>query len=153
VPTHLLLSYVLTAAFLDTVVMTTYDPCDVYTNMSVNRTVWPVRAIPAAYFSRQSVARTAQGARAWAFFERVEAADAATRVALGAAGVWQPKQGTEINPAPWYIFKSDAEIQMYRLGKMLHVELCPTYNWIAQRDLGIPTSPFIDVYPHRCGSS
>ncbi len=149
----MLLSYVLTAAFLDTVVMTSYDPCDIYTNMSVDRTVWPVRAIPAAYFNRQSVARTSQGARAWAFFEFVEAADAATRVALGSAGGWQPKQGTEINPAPWYVFKSAAEIQMYRLGKMLHVDLCPTYNWIAQRDLSIPTSPFIDVYPQLCNGS
>jgi hypothetical protein len=131
--------------------MAAYDPCDVYANMSANRTVWPVRAIPAAYFRRQSVGRTAEGARAWAFFEFVEATDAATRIALGAAGGFIPKRGTEINPVPWYVFKSDGELQLYRLGKALHIELCPTYDWTAQRDLGIPTSPFTDVYPQLCG--
>jgi hypothetical protein len=114
--------------------------CDLY---SSSGTTWPVRSIPATAFPRGSAARDRDSAKAWSFFERVESYDADVRVRLAGTG-WMS------TGSPWYRFTSASEMTLYRRGQILHIQLCPEYNWTSQRTLGIPTEPLDNVYPDVC---
>ncbi len=121
--------------------------CSVYTGSG---TTWPVRQFPSSSFPRGSAARLRDAARAWAFFEQVEAYDAAVRVKYAAAGGFVPSDRPVVTQAPWYTFKSEGERVVYKRGQSLHRELCPDINWTSQRNMGIPTIPITDVYPNAC---
>ena len=119
--------------------------CDLYNSSG---TTWPVRCLPATAFPRGSAARDRDSAKAWSFFERVEAYDAEVRVRLAGTG-WTPN-GSACSGGPWYKFASASEATMYRRGQILHTQLCPGRDWTSQRNLGIPQTPVEDVYPGEC---
>jgi hypothetical protein len=117
------------------------DACDYY---NTTGTVWPKRKIPATAFHRGSPARDIDAAKAWAFFEMVESYDAQIRVQYAGTD-WSS------NKIPWYQFKNSSENVLYRRGQILHTELCPKYDWISQRILGVPsTGPLTNVFPGIC---
>jgi hypothetical protein len=121
--------------------------CDVYLGTG---TTWPTRQFPSSSFPRGSPARLRDAARAWAFFEQVEAYDAAVRVKYSALGGFVPSSKPIVTQAPWYTFKSEGERVTYKRGQSLHKELCPDTNWTSQRHLGIPTVAVTNVYPSEC---
>ena len=121
--------------------------CSVYTGSG---TTWPIRQFPSSSFPRGSPARLRDAARAWAFFEQVEAYDAAIRVKYSALGGFVASSKRVVTQAPWYIFKNEGERVVYKRGQSLHRELCPETNWTSQRNLGIPITPVTDVYPTAC---
>lgn len=110
--------------------------------------IWPVRCLPATAFPRGSAARDRDSAKAWSFFERVEAYDADVRVRLSGTG-WTPN-GSSCSSGPWYKFATASELTLYRRGQILHTQLCPGRNWTSQRHLGISSEPLEDVYPDVC---
>jgi hypothetical protein len=109
--------------------------------------VWPVQAFPASqYKHRFSHTDLREAKKAWELFERVESQDADTRVRLSGTGWSPPQQG----PSIWYTFRDHQEYIQYQRGRYLHIQLCPTYNWTAQRYLGISAMPVTDVMPVEC---
>jgi hypothetical protein len=121
--------------------------CSVYTGSGQ---AWPVRQFPSSSFPRGSPARLREAARAWAFFEQVEAYDAAIRVKYSALGGFVPSSKPVVTQSPWYIFKNEGERVVYKRGQSLHRELCPGINWTPQRNLGIPNTSVSNVYPTEC---
>lgn len=120
--------------------------CDLY---EASGLTWPMRCLPATAFPRGSAARDRDSAKAWSFFERVEAYDAGVRVRLAGTG-WTPN-GSSCSSGPWYKFASSSEATLYRRGQILHTQLCPGRDWTSQRNLGIPpTEPLENVYPDVC---
>jgi hypothetical protein len=115
-------------------------------------TVWPVSAFPANLFPNPSNQSRSQQAIAWAFFETVESADAATRVAYSLQGGRTPPAPSAFpqNPAYWYPIGSEGKRILYLQGQALHQQVCSSYNWQSQRSLGIPTTPLTNVYPAPC---
>jgi hypothetical protein len=110
-------------------------------------TVWPVQSFPASqYKHRFSHTDLHEAKKAWELFERVESQDADTRVRLSGTG-WTPHPK---GPSIWYIFRDHQEYIQYQRGRYLHIQLCPTYNWTAQRYLGISAMPVTDVMPVEC---
>lgn len=122
--------------------------CDLYSS-GMGQT-WPVRGFPSTNFPRGSAARSRDAARAWAFFEQVEAYDARVRVKYSSQGGFVPSTASVVTQAPWYIFKGEAERILYKRGQALHIQLCPDQNWTSQRMLGIPTTEVMNVYPNDC---
>jgi hypothetical protein len=82
-------------------------------------------------------------ARAWAFFEQVEAYDAKVRVTTTAP----PTAGHTTDRSIWYPIDTQAKLLMYQQGQALHRALCPTYSWKPQRDYGITNPAPPNVYP------
>jgi hypothetical protein len=121
--------------------------CSVYAGSGP---LWPVRQFPSSSFPRGSPARLRDAARAWAFFEQVEAYDAAIRVKYSSLGGFMPSSKRVVTQTPWYIFKGEGERVVYKRGQSLHRELCPETNWTSQRNLGVPILPITDVYPDAC---
>jgi hypothetical protein len=121
--------------------------CSVYEGSG---SLWPVRQFPSSSFPRGSPARLRDAGRAWAFFEQVEAYDAAIRVKYSSLGGFTPSSKRVVTQAPWFIFKSEGERVVYKRGQSLHRELCPETNWTSQRNLGIPVTLVTDVYPTAC---
>ena len=111
---------------------------------------WPVRAFPASSFPRDSPARSRAAARAWNFFEQVEAFDAAVSVKYSNMGGYTAPSVQVTDPNPWYMFKDESERILYRRGRALHHQLCPGIDWKPQRELGIPKTPLVNVGPFTC---
>lgn len=106
-----------------------------------------MQTFPASQFRiRFSGAELREARAAWELFERAESQDAATRVRLSGTGWSPPPQG----PSIWYVFANQQEYLQYQRGRYLHIQLCPTYNWTAQRYLGISAMPVTDVLPAMC---
>jgi len=124
--------------------------CNSYT-MATPVDVWPQRPYPATGGPQMSGKALAETQKAWAFFEMVEAADAATRVKTGIAGSYRPPN-IESQNSIWYPLNTTSNLLMYTKGQVLHWEVCPSVNWTSQRNLGFPTGsqPF-DIRPKPCG--
>ena len=123
--------------------------CSQYDIYSGSGQAWPRQIYPMTCGPRVSVKELDQLRAAWAFFEQVEAYDAAVRVRLSGTGYSPPtldRQGA----SPWYAFQSQDELILYRQGQTLHVQLFPQYNWRSQRYLGILSVPLLNVYPSLC---
>jgi ABC-type glycerol-3-phosphate transport system substrate-binding protein len=91
---------------------------------------------------------------AWNFFELVESTDAATRVLWSNRGGWVPPATSAFAQPPslWYPIQDQGSLTLYKQGKSLHAQVCPSVDWTAQRNLGIPTTPLTNVYPAQCPS-
>ncbi len=112
--------------------------------------MWPVQAFPAAQYKHRFSGNDLREARAaWNFFEKVESQDADTRVRLSGTG-WRPSSADIQDPSIWYVFADQPEYLRYQRGRYLHIQLCPEYNWTAQRYLGISPMPVFDVMPAMC---
>lgn len=121
--------------------------CDVY---AVPTTTWPVQPFPASQFLRKYSSSSLRDSKtAWETFERVEAHDAAVRVALSGTG-WAPSS-QPITRSIWYCFRGNGEYMAYQRGRQLHMELCPSYNWKSQRSMGIAPYVLFTVLPGCCG--
>lgn len=83
---------------------------------------------------------------AWDTYERVQAADAATRVQLSGTG-WTPPSWRNQSLTIWYVFQGKEEKDQFNVGQRLHQQICPTYNWVAQRNMGISATPLTNVWP------
>jgi hypothetical protein len=113
-------------------------------------TTWPAQSFPASQYKHRFSAADLREARlAWNFFEEVETQDAATRVRLSGTG-WQPPSSPVQDPSVWYSFTHQSDYLRYQRGRYLHIQLCPTYNWTAQRYLGISAVPVTNVLPGAC---
>jgi hypothetical protein len=122
--------------------------CAIYAGLP--STEWPAQAFPASQYRHKfSAADLREARQAWAFFEAVETQDADTRVRLSGTG-WQPSTSPVQDPTLWYVFKDQSEYLRYQRGRYLHIQLCPTYNWTSQRNLGISPTPVTDVLPALC---
>jgi hypothetical protein len=118
------------------------DPCGracaLYTGPQT--TTWPCQSFPADQYARRYSSSALREARAaWATFERVEAHDAAVRVALSGTG--------RTCKSLWYRFRSNEEYIAYQRGQQLHCELCNGFSWRPQRSYGISATPVADVSP------
>jgi len=112
--------------------------------------IWPAQAFPASQYRNKFSGSDLRDARlAWNFFEEVESQDATTRVRLSGTG-WQPPTSQVQDPSLWYVFKDQTEYIRYQRGRYLHIQLCPTFNWTPQRNLGISSAPVTDVMPTVC---
>jgi len=115
-------------------------PCDIYTTTT---TVWPRRQFPRTLFPRWSGQRLTAARNAWTYFEEIESADAAIRVAASASGQ---------TSVTWTPFDREGSRIQYNYGKWLHQQLCLDVNWTSQRDLGISATPLTDIWPpYACG--
>jgi hypothetical protein len=120
--------------------------CSVYDGSG---TVWPRQPFPGNLFPGWDSKRRLQAQQAWNFYEQVESADAATRVALSNQGGWFPPLPSVFaqNPSIWVPLSSEGAKTMYRQGLLLHRQACPAVNWSPQRTRGIPTTPLKNIYP------
>ena len=109
--------------------------CDVYTTPA---TIWPRQQFPRTLFPRWSGQRLTAARNAWAYFEQIEFADAAIRVAASASGQ---------TSVTWTPFDREGSRIQYNYGKWLHQQLCPAVNWASQRDLGVSPTPLTDIWP------
>jgi hypothetical protein len=125
--------------------------CDQYLGFG---TVWPVSAFPGNLFPSYTAGRRRDAQNAWNFFELVESTDAATRVFWSNRGGWTPPATSAFAQPPslWYPIQNQGFLTLYKQGKLLHEQACPSVVWTAQRNLGIPTTPLTDVYPAQCPS-
>lgn len=121
------------------------SPCDIYATPTLT---WPKQQFPGDH---PSVSRMNQGERlaakrAWNYFEQVESIDAATRIRIGLSGgiISPPPPGT------WVSFNGEGQRALYEKGRRYHIIICPTYNWIPQRDLPLPITPVGTVTPSEC---
>lgn len=113
-------------------------------------TVWPTQAFPASqYRNKFSGSDLREARQAWALFEQVESQDASTRVRLSGTG-WTPPRNPVQDPSLWYVFADQPEYLRYKRGRYLHIQLCPTFSWVSQRNLGISPDPVTDVMPPVC---
>ena len=125
--------------------------CDLYISPPYSRT-WRTQAFPAANPAviRMPARELTAARRAWNFFEEVEAADAATRVRFSDAGGWNPPPNPVAPTSIWYSLSGPGVFALYKKGQQLHRRICPNYDWTSQRNLGIPTTPLLDVGPNLC---
>ena len=110
--------------------------------------VWPKQQFPSGHpaVNRLGHRERLAAKTAWNYFENVEAHDAAVRVKLGATGGVIP-------PAParlWYQFSGEEQRILYEKGRRYHILICPTLNWIPQREYPIPTTIVDNVLPEDC---
>jgi hypothetical protein len=111
-------------------------------------TVWPVQPFPGTSFSGWNCERRLRAKIAWDFFEKVESADAATRVQLSGHGWKPPKSGAfSADPTLWYSIGTNSNRMLYLEGQRLHQQMCPSLDWTSQRSLGISSSLVTNVYP------
>lgn len=118
------------------------SPCDIYTTPA---TVWPKHQFPSSHpaVNRLGHRERMAAKTAWNYFENVEAHNAAVRVKLGTTG------GT-IPTRLWYQFSGEDQRILYEKGRRYHIMICPTLNWIPQRDYLIPTATLTNVLPEDC---
>lgn len=115
--------------------------CDIYPASS---TTWPLQQFPRTYFPRWTGQRLTEAKRAWEYYEKVEAYDAAVRVAICA----NPNSPDPI----WFPIRNEGDRILYTYGKSLHTLLCPLLNWKPQRNQSLTYSPTpINVVPQICG--
>jgi hypothetical protein len=120
-------------------------PCDVYDGSGLS---WPRQCFPAVSFLRRYTMSDLREARsAWDLFEKVEAADAATRVEYSGTGILP--QPAACSKSIWCTFEREQDRIKYHRGQHLHAELCPEYSWVPQRTLGISPTPLTSVYPQK----
>ena len=113
--------------------------CSIYTPPF---TTWPVQSFPKTAFPRWAGQRLTRAQRAWTFYEQVEATDAATRIRLS---------GTSTPPS-WYPFNTEGDRLLHKDGKELHMLVCPTIGWTAQRNQGIPPTLVTTLQLPQCSS-
>lgn len=121
--------------------------CDAWT--SAPPTVWLQQPFPAQVFRKLPAPRVRELASAWAFFEQVEAFDAHIRLTKTIGSI-PPYPRDGVDPSLWYPIRTEGNRQLYRLGQVLHNQVCPGLNWTSQRDLGLGPTVATDVRPQPC---
>lgn len=121
------------------------SPCDLY---ALPTAVWPQQQFPGDHpaVSRFSQGERLAAKRAWNYYEQVEAYDAAVRVRLGDTGGAIPP----VPPGLWYQFNGEGQRALYEKGRRYHIMICPTYNWVSQRNRPFPVTTVDDVTPEDC---
>jgi hypothetical protein len=127
------------------------NACDLYISPPFSRT-WRTQAFPSGNPAviRMSARELVAARQAWNFFELVETVDAATRVRLSDAGGLTPPTTPIAPPSIWFPLSAPGELMLYKRGQQLHRRVCPNYDWTSQRNLGISTTPILDVGPALC---
>lgn len=114
--------------------------CDIYSLVSPD---WIGQRFPSGNpaFSRSTARDLARNREAWNFFELVESTDAATRLRICEAGAVPYSTKPVITPTLWYPLTTQGRQMLYRRGQLLHVQLCPNFNWTANRNRPIILDP------------
>lgn len=127
--------------------------CDIYNIVSPD---WIGQRFPSGNpaFSRCTARELTSNREAWNFFELVESTDAASRLRICEAGSITYSTKPVITPTLWYPITTQGRKMLYRRGQLLHIQLCPNYNWTPNRNRPLvftpPCSTTLIVSPTQC---
>lgn len=132
---------------------TDLSACDIYSIVSPD---WIGQRFPSGNpaFSRCTARDLTRNREAWNFFELVESTDAATRLRICEAGSITFPTKPVITPTLWYPITTQGRKMLYRHGQLLHIQLCPNYNWTSNRNRPFvftpPCNTTLIVSPTQC---